>query len=138
MLKNYIYLTIIPFILISCSKPTIIGDWKVSEKTLLDGIDNSAEMSYYYDLELKEKLASQISRNTTYSFLENGTLEVNILSTADTNNHTLLSNWKILDSNILEVTNPNDVSKYKIEIYENLLSLQNLADTTIKVVLEKK
>ena len=138
MLKNYIYLTIIPIILISCSKPTIIGDWKVSEKTLLDGIDNSAEMSYYYDLELKEKLASQISRNTTYSFLENGTLEVNILSIADTASHTLLSNWKILDSNILEVTNPNDVSKYKIEIYENLLSLQNLADTTIKVVLEKK
>ena len=138
MLKKYIYLTIIPFILISCSKPTILGDWKVSEKTLLGGIDNSKKMSYYYDLELKEKLASQISNNTTYSFLENGTLKVDVLSTSDTVVHTISSNWRLLDSNVLEVTNTNDVSKYKIEIYEDLLSLQNLADTTIKVVLEKK
>ena len=137
MLKKYIYLTIIPFIFISCSKPTIVGDWKVYEKTLLDGIDNSEKMSYYYDLELKEKLASQISSNTTYSFLESGILKVDILSTADTVAHTLSSSCNILDSNILEVTNSNGVSKYKIEIYENLLSLQNLADTTIKVVLEK-
>ena len=95
-------------------------------------------MSYYYDLELKEKLASQISNNTTYSFLENGTLKVDVLSTSDTVVHTISSNWRVLDSNVLEVTNTSDVSKYKIEIYEDLLSLQNLADTTIKVVLEKK
>ena len=138
MLKKYIYLTIIPLILISCSKPTIVGDWKLSQETLFKGIENPAKMDYYYDLELKEKLASQISENTVYSFLENGTLQVAVLSTSDTVNHILSRNWKILDSNILEVVNPDSTKKYRFEINKNLLSLHSLADSTVKVVLEKK
>ena len=138
MLKKYIYLIIIPFIFISCSKPTIIGDWKVAQETLLKEIDNPVKMDYYYDLELKEKLASQISKNTVYSFFENGVLQVEMLSTTDTSSYMFSSNWRVLDSNILEVTNLDNVTKYKFEIYEDLLSLQSLADTTIKVVLEKK
>ena len=139
MLKKYIYLTIIPLIFVSCSKPTIAGNWLVSEETLFKAIETSSDMSYYYDLELKEKLASQISSNTTYSFSENGTLSIEVQSTSDSTYHNFSGSWKSLDSETLEITVDNNSSQeYRFKLSDNSLILESLLDTTKKLIFEKK
>ena len=73
--KNIYSLLIIPFI-ISCSDSSIEGDWKVSKDTIYNNSSISEKMNPYYESEMLEKLASRLSRNTTYSFLDNGRLKI--------------------------------------------------------------
>ena len=139
MLKIYIYLTIIPLIFVSCSKPTVVGNWSVSEETLFEAIETSSEMSYYYDLELKEKLASQISKNTIYSFSENGLLSIEVQSTSDSIYHNFSGSWKSLDLKTMEIAIGNNSSQeYSFKLSDNFLILESLLDTTKKLILEKK
>jgi len=139
MLKNYIYLTIIALIVISCSKPNIIGNWRVSQETLFDGIENSVGMNQYYEKEMKEKLASKIAENTTYSFLDNGTLNIQTLSVSDSVEYNLSGSWKTLDSEHVEIIGPDKIAKkYKFKIDNNFLILENLSDASVKFILEKK
>ena len=144
MLKKYIYLTIIPLIFISCSKPTVAGDWVISQDTLIKDIKTSSEMSYYYDLELKEKLASQISDNTIYSFSEDGLLNIDISSPADSADYNFSGSWSLDGSDLIEISvssnSPgfNRSEKYKIKLSANLMVLESVSDTTRKILLEKK
>ena len=93
MSKIYIYsLLIIPFI-ISCSKDTIEGDWKVSEDTIYENSSISEKINPYYESEMIEKLASRLSRNTTYSFLDNGRLEITLLSEIDSSIYEIEGEW---------------------------------------------
>jgi len=144
MLKKYIYLIIIPIIFISCSKPTVVGEWRTQRDTIFKTIKTSSDMNYYYDLELKEKLASQISDNTIYSFSKDGFLSIDISSPADSADYTFSGSWRLLDSNIIEISIDNNMpsldgsEKYKIKLSDSLMILESISDTTRKILLEKK
>ena len=139
MLKKYIYLTIIALIFISCSKPTLVGDWRVSDETLFNGIENSFDMNYYYEKEMKDKLASKVSENTIYSFLDNGALQIQVLSIFDSIKYSLSGSWKVLGSDLIEVAGPDKViKKYKFKINNDLLALEDLSDSSLKFILERK
>ena len=139
MLKKYIYLIIIPLIFISCSKPTIVGDWMLSESSAFKAIETSSGMSYYYDLEIKEKLASQILNNSTYSFSENGLLSISVLSSLDSAYYNFSGSWKFLDSEIMEIAVGSSISeKYKFKLSDSLLTLESLLDSTKRLAFDKK
>ena len=138
MLKKHIYLILILLIISSCSSPTLQGDWKVSKNTLIEGIKILDKMNQHYNQEMKEKLASKLSNNTVYSFLDNGILDIKILSGIDTVLHKFSANWKILDSEFLEITIPGgETEKYTFLINENLITLENLSTPSEKLILEK-
>tara|TARA_Y100001960_G_C14215726_1_gene606509 strand:+ start:56 stop:475 length:420 start_codon:yes stop_codon:yes gene_type:complete len=139
MLKKYIYLIIIALMFFSCSKPTLLGDWKLSKETIFKNIEEFADMNQYYDAELRHKLASKLSENTTYSFLDNGSLNIKTLSLEDSTIYNFSASWKNLDENVLEISKTgNDIEKYKFIFDEDLLILENLSDSTKTLILERK
>ena len=139
MLKKYIYLIIIPLIFVSCSKPTIVGEWTLSESSAFKAIETSSDMTYYHDLEIKEKLASQILNNSTYSFSENGLLDISVLSSLDSAFYNFSGSWKFLDKEIIEIGVDNSISeKYKFKLSDSLLTLESLMDSTKRLAFDKK
>ena len=139
MLKKYIYLKIIALIVFSCSKPSLVGDWKISKETLFENIKEISDIDRYRDVELRGKLASKLSENTTYSFLENGSLNIQTLSLSDSAVYSFLGSWKNLNGNALEIAGENnDIEKYKFKITQDLLILESFSDSTKVITLERK
>ena len=140
MRKNYIYLTLITLIFISCSKSTPEGDWRVSEKTFIQGMEIPDKINHYYKQEMKEKLSSELSENIVYSFQENGILKISTLSPIDTTEYALSGRWDLSDSQILSIRFEEEpFQKYQFEIDKNIMSLSNIQDTSkiYKIILNR-